>query len=77
MSMFVIEKSIKSSEEKVVFSVMYCSLSDFVSFTFEVSLLSTPLHVRLRSLNFRCKNVQNYLFHCVLEFFFFIRLVGC
>lgn len=30
MSMFVIEKNIKSSEEKVVFSVIYCSLSDFV-----------------------------------------------
>jgi arginine exporter protein ArgO len=57
MSMFIIEKNIKSSEEKVVSRVIYCSLSDFVFFTFEVSLLSTPFHVRLRSLNFRYENV--------------------
>jgi hypothetical protein len=70
MSMFIIEKNIKSSEKKVVFSVIYYSPSDFVFFTFEVSLLPTPLHVRLRSLNFRFENVYNYFVHCVPEFSF-------
>lgn len=55
--MFVIEKNIKSNKEKVVFSVIYCFLSDFVFFTFEVSLLATSLHARLRSLNFIYENV--------------------